>query len=133
MTYLFSSADVLSSVESISRERERIAKEKEELMRKLDSNVALSHGISLPQPVSSSSQVILDTYTPISSEATCHQSCLVSNCHCSGIYVVYETFVFQSSSSLLMNCSSFVENIHLIIMMMSIKNHQLTVSQFRVG
>jgi len=48
--------DYLSSGDSISRERERIAKEKEELMRKLDSNVALSHGISLPQPVSSSSQ-----------------------------------------------------------------------------
>ena len=57
-TYLFS-LDYLSSGDSISRERERIAKEKEELMRKLDSNVALSHGISLPQPVSSSSQVII--------------------------------------------------------------------------
>ena len=57
-TYLFS-LDYLSSGDSISRERERIAKEKEELLRKLDSNVALSHGISLPQPVSSSSQVII--------------------------------------------------------------------------
>lgn len=48
-------SDMMNRGDDIRAERERIAREKEEILRKLDSNVALSAGVTLPQPVASSS------------------------------------------------------------------------------